>query len=94
MPEMYDEDDREFIDDLSDGNPFAGFAGVRRRRAKKNRKKSTVHRKRRTRSSPSRKSHRKTRGRRKASKGGIHYTKTGQPYKILASGKARFIKRH
>jgi hypothetical protein len=24
---------------------------------------------------------------------GIHYTKYGQPYKILASGKARFIKK-
>ncbi|MBA7684112.1 hypothetical protein ES703_92502 [subsurface metagenome] len=24
---------------------------------------------------------------------GIHYTKKGQPYKILASGKARFIKK-
>ena len=24
---------------------------------------------------------------------GIHYTKTGQPYKILASGQARFVKR-
>jgi uncharacterized membrane protein YgaE (UPF0421/DUF939 family) len=28
------------------------------------------------------------------SKKGIHYTKNGQPYKILASGKARFIKKH
>jgi hypothetical protein len=27
------------------------------------------------------------------SKRGIHYTKNGQPYKILASGKARFIKK-
>ena len=27
------------------------------------------------------------------SKRGIHYTKKGQPYKILASGKARFIKK-
>jgi hypothetical protein len=27
------------------------------------------------------------------SKKGIHYTKNGQPYKILASGKARFIKK-
>lgn len=26
-------------------------------------------------------------------KKGIHYTKNGQPYKILASGKARFIKK-
>jgi hypothetical protein len=26
-------------------------------------------------------------------KKGIHYTKNGQPYKILSSGKARFIKR-
>jgi len=27
------------------------------------------------------------------SRGGIHYTKNGQPYKILSSGKARFIKK-
>ena len=27
------------------------------------------------------------------SRRGIHYTKKGQPYKILASGKARFIKK-
>jgi hypothetical protein len=24
---------------------------------------------------------------------GIHYTKKGQPYKILANGRARFIKK-
>jgi uncharacterized protein YcfJ len=35
-----------------------------------------------------RKKHKKS----KKSKG-IHYTKNGQPYKILASGKARFIKK-
>ena len=40
---------------------------------------------------------RKTPGKRyktkKTRKSGIHYTKNGQPYIILSSGKARFIKR-
>ena len=34
------------------------------------------------------KSHKKSK-----SKKGIHYTKKGQPYKILANGRARFIKK-
>lgn len=93
MPEMYDEDDREYIDELDDGSAFSGVVGVRRRRAKKNRKKSAVHRKRRSRSSSSNKSHRKTRGRGKGSKSGVHYTKNGQPYRIMPNGRARFIKR-
>ena len=29
----------------------------------------------------------------KRSRSGIHFTKNGQPYKLLSSGKARFIKR-
>jgi hypothetical protein len=29
----------------------------------------------------------------KSSKRGIHYTKNGQPYKIMSNGRARFIKR-
>ena len=33
------------------------------------------------------------RSKKSRSKKGIHYTKNGQPYKILASGKARFVKR-
>lgn len=45
-----------------------------------------------------RKSHRKSRrasrhSRRSRSKGGIKYTKNGQPYRILANGRARFIKK-
>lgn len=35
---------------------------------------------------------RKRKKRSKKSKRGVHYTKNGQPYIILASGKARFIK--
>jgi len=31
--------------------------------------------------------------RKSKSKRGIHYTKNGQPYKLLANGQARFIKR-
>jgi len=38
---------------------------------------------------PKRKTKRKT----KKTVGKIYYTKNGQPYKILASGKARFVKR-
>ena len=37
--------------------------------------------------------YRKRKSKKSRSKRGIHYTKNGQPYKILASGKARFIKR-
>jgi hypothetical protein len=38
---------------------------------------------------------RKRKGKRvsKKSKRGVHYTKNGQPYKIMSNGRARFIKR-
>lgn len=35
----------------------------------------------------------KTKRSKSSSRRGIHFTKNGQPYKILPSGKARFIKR-
>jgi len=35
----------------------------------------------------------RSRSHKRSSKRGIHYTKNGQPYKILSSGKARFIKK-
>lgn len=35
----------------------------------------------------------KKRGKKMRSKKGIHYTKKGQPYKIMANGRARFIKK-
>lgn len=35
----------------------------------------------------------KTKSRKSKSKKGIHYTKKGQPYKIMANGRARFIKK-
>lgn len=54
-----------------------GWAQDRRRRSKQ--KWEVAYRRRKKHRSKSRK--------------GIHYTKNGQPYKILASGKARFIKR-
>jgi len=36
---------------------------------------------------------RKKKGQKSKSKKGIHYTKFGQPYRILANGRARFIKK-
>jgi len=36
---------------------------------------------------------RKRKGKKSKSRKGLHYTKKGQPYRILASGKARFVKK-
>jgi len=36
---------------------------------------------------------RKRKGRRGTKRRGVHYTKNGQPYVIMSSGKAKFIKR-
>jgi len=79
----------------------AGAVGlVSSRKKKRSKRRSRARSKSRTkrrgkhkhRSSPrgkfSRHTHRKVKNRK-----GIHYTKKGQPYKILASGKARFIKK-
>ena len=37
--------------------------------------------------------YRKRKARKNKSKKGIHYTKNGQPYKIMSNGRARFIKK-
>lgn len=60
------------------------------RKTKKSRKR--VHRSRHRRSKKSR----RVKSRRKSSlgrRGGIHYTKKGQPYKIMPNGRARFLKK-
>lgn len=70
-----------FGGDASTGySPMAAFR--RRRKSKKSR--SRVKKSRRSRRTGTRTVHRK--------RGGVKYTKNGQPYVILKSGKARFIK--
>lgn len=39
------------------------------------------------------KARKKKKGKRRGSRRGVHYTKNGQPYIILKSGKARFVKK-
>lgn len=61
------------------------------RRKKKSTKRKTTSKKRKTKKA--RKSFRKTRKRKATSSKRIRMTKTGQPYIILANGRARFIKK-
>lgn len=80
-------------------------ASVYKRRRKRVRKKATTHRKRRVRKSKTyphsaKRKRRKSYGRRKATRrrttrkaGKTYRTKRGQPYIILANGRAKFIKR-
>jgi len=87
MPNIYDLDDREYMDDdfARSARSNASFMG--RRKTKRSAKKTGVRGKRRARKSTS-KSHssRKSRGK-------VYYAKgTGQPYILLKSGKAKFIK--
>lgn len=67
------------------GDEFSDFDSVNMaRRTSRSRRKKTSSR---------RKVHRKSsRKSRKSRRSGTRYTKNGQPYIILASGKARFIK--
>ena len=63
-----------------------------RRRVRKTRTK--FQRARSARTKPGRRIGRKYKKYTRTKKGkGIHYTKTGQPYKLLANGQARFVKR-
>lgn len=73
-------------------NPFFGF-GRKKSSSRRKKKYTSSHIRRRIKhrtSSRGKLKYHKTKHR-----GGkaIHYTKKGQPYKILASGKARFIKK-
>ncbi len=76
----------EFIDDdfggIYDDNPYMDSFAITRRRRKT--KKSRKHNKRKI-----RRSHK----RRATKRRGLHYTKNGQPYILMKSGKAKFIKR-
>lgn len=69
------------------GLALGGTVGYLAGRASNKRKKS----KRRAKSKSSRKRSHSYKGHKYTSHRRIHYTKTGQPYLILASGKARFI---
>jgi len=86
---------------LAAGAVLGTVALIKRKRKKKSkrkasRKKSSTRRGRRRRSSKKRRTHKyaRTAGKRKdTSHKRIRMTKNGQPYIILKSGKARFIKR-
>lgn len=83
--------ENDVIGNYNAGTNFLGGVSSRKRKrtSKKRRKKSIFRRLfKRKRKSNKRRVHRKH----KRSSGGIKYTKNGQPYKILANGRARFIK--
>jgi hypothetical protein len=81
--------ENDVIGNYNTGTSFLGglSSGKRRKKTKVSRKRGIRRRTRRTKRHKSK----GTRGHRKAI-GGIKYTKNGQPYKILANGRARFIK--
>lgn len=85
--ELYDEDERTEFDPDTDGSSVSSWFGMGRRKASRNRKKARVSRKNRARQGKRNKS------KRHATSGRIKYTKRGQPYIILKSGKARFMKK-
>jgi len=81
------ENDANVIGNYDVGTSILGSSKDRtyRKKSKKRRKRSTRTHKRRS-VKHRKKSHRK-------SKGGIKYTKNGQPYKIMPNGRARFLKK-
>lgn len=73
---------------VSVGAVTAGVSAIKKRRAKRSRKKTTRRKSRRSRS---RKTPRTAGKRKDTSSRRIRQTKNGQPYVILANGRARFI---
>jgi len=69
-------------------SPMGGMATTKRRKKTRKSRKSTRHRKSRRHTK-----RRKSTRRAHKSKGGIKYTKKGQPYRIMPNGRARFIKK-
>lgn len=67
-------------------NPVGAMATYKRRKKAKKSGKKNKHRRRSTR-------HRRRKHSKRVSRNGIKYTKKGQPYRILANGGARFIKK-
>lgn len=86
--ELYDEDERTEFDPDTDGSAVGNWFNMGRRKASRNRKKARVSRKNRARQGKRHSSKRNT------PRGRIKYTKRGQPYIILKSGKARFMKKN
>lgn len=91
--------ENDVIGNVNAGTSFLGGVSARksRRKVKKRRKKSIFKRifrrkKKRRSTVKSRKRVRRVKRSKARKKTGIHYTKKGQPYKILANGRARFIK--
>jgi len=75
------------------GDPLSGFDGMALPRRRKTKRRSPTRR-RRARVSKSRVGKRsRKRGSLRKARGGIRYTKKGQPYRIMSDGKARFIKK-
>lgn len=79
----------DFFDEQFDifGNDMVGGASRRARKASRRSRKKTSHHTRRRPRRASRVRYSARKGRR-----GVKYTKNGQPYIIMKSGKARFIK--
>jgi len=71
-------------------NPLGSMASKFRRKKNRKHRKSSAGKRRK--SSNRRMKRHRTRRVKTRSSGGIKYTKNGQPYKILANGRARFIK--
>lgn len=72
--------------------PLVGFSSRSNRKKVKRRRKSVRHIRRKHRVRRAKKNNRTRKFYRK-SRGGIKYTKKGQPYKIMPNGRARFIKK-
>jgi len=93
---MSDGNRDQFIENDVLGNVALGTVNLGRSATRKRRKKA--HKSRRKNRTKRKRSHRKSRKRRhnkrkRSSKGGIKYTKNGQPYKIMPNGRARFLKK-
>jgi len=81
---------------LSVGGIKSRIFGKRRKRRKTRTSRTPTKRRRKRKSFFSRiRKHRRSSKKRstKRRSGGIHYTKKGQPYKIMPNGRARFIKK-
>jgi len=80
--------ENDVIGNFAVGTNFLGGVSSRKRRKKiSKRRKKIKHTSRKRRKSSKKRNTRTSTGNR-----GVKYTKNGQPYKILANGRARFIK--
>jgi hypothetical protein len=88
MRDAFIESDSSTFGNYDLGTNLMGSSASRAPRKRNKKSKTRVHRTHKKRHKKSKKTmiHKKSRG-------GIHYTKKGQPYKIMPNGRARFIKK-